>query len=228
MIKSQKYAIFAGTVLIAFFFVPCSLLQGQTSNGNDFALYFSEARTAQKKKELLEDAMGRPHAFRYLTIQTMEEPEGEGGPGLAMRTVEPASEMGVAFTLTAPVSLSRLQEDPASKPGDAIAVTGRVAGVDMETNTIHLEQTIVRHKDRSTPKIGRELLSEVDPRAVAYTYTDGPRPVLVQQRDKDLLTHRDRILEEKGPVGWVEFLEQEISKRNKERAEEAAKREARP
>lgn len=221
--KSLNHAVITGSLLLGSSLFPLNSSCGQTSNGNDFALYYSEARTPQDKADLFNDAKGRPHFFRYLTIQTMAKPEAEAVLGVSIKTVEPASEMVVAFTVTAPVSLSRLSEDPESKPGNAIAVTGRVTAVDPETNTIHLEQSIVRHKDRTSPKVGREVLSEVDPRAVVYTYTDGPRPVQVQERDKDLLEHRDRILEEKGPVAWVEFLEQEIRKRNEERAKEAVR-----
>ena len=85
-------------------------------------------------------------------------------------------------------------------------------------NAIQLNEPIVRHKDRLSPKIGKELLSEVDPGATFYSYTEGPRPVNLEARDRDLLQHRDRILGAAGPKGWTEFLEAEIAKRKQQRA----------
>ena len=54
-------------------------------------------------------------------------------------------------------------------------------------NSIVLESPIVRNKDRLSPKIGKELLSEVNPGATFYSYTEGSRPILLEARDRDLL-----------------------------------------
>ena len=192
--------------------------QAKTSNGNDFALYFSEARDDAERQQLLDDAKDRPHFFRYLQIMEMTDLADTGRAGIEITVFEPASYMDVKFTVTKAVSLSLLREDPVSKVGDAIAVTGKLVDVDREKNTILLEGTIVRHKDRLSPKMGKELLGEVDPSAVFYSYTAGPRPVNLSYRNRDLLQHKTRILSEKGPTGWVEFLEGEVAKRKKERA----------
>ena len=69
-----------------------------------------------------------------------------------------------------------------------------------EENVIRLEGTIVRHKDRLSPKMGKELLGEVDPGAIFYSYTAGSRPVNLSYRDRDLLKHRDKIVEEKNSI----------------------------
>ena len=103
---------------------------------------------------------------------------------------------------------------------------GRLVGLEPETNAILLDEPIVRHKDRLSPAIGQELLCDVDPGATFYSYTEGPRPVLLEARDRDLLVNRDRVLAESGPKGWMEFLEKEIAKRKAQRA--AAAKEAKP
>ncbi|NBS53130.1 MAG: hypothetical protein EBS96_11075, partial [Spartobacteria bacterium] len=60
--------------------------------------------------------------------------------------------------------------------------------------------------------------------ALFYSYTEGPRPIMLQAQDKDLLESRDKILEQGGSKAWFEFLETEIAKR---KAQRAAERQAR-
>ena len=192
--------------------------QAATSNGNDFALAFTEAKTPAAKKAVLDDAQGRPHMFRYLQIMEMQPVTNGAHTGVRITAFEPASYMDVKFTIAMPVSLALLQENPASKVGDAIAVTGKLAGIEPGKNVILLDDTIVRHKDRLSPKMGQELLGEVNPGATFYSYTEGPRPVKLEYRDRDLLENRDRVLAEGGPKGWMEFLEKEIAKRKAQRA----------
>lgn len=187
-----------------------------TSNGNELALALVEAKDAAAKKAVIDDAQGRPHFFRYLQIIEMEE----NSSGVRIIAFEPSSYLDVRFTVTLPNSLKLLREEPASKVGDAIAVTGKLAGVDAATNAILLDQTIVRHKDRLSPKIGKELLSEVKPGATFYSYTEGPRPIHLEARDRDLLQHRDAVMKKGGPKAWFEFLETEIAKRKAQRAAE--------
>jgi hypothetical protein len=131
--------------------------------------------------------------------------------------------MDVRFVVTKRNSLKELRMDPETKVGDAIAVTGLVQGI--EKNTILLHPVIVRHKDRLSPKRGKELLCEVDPSATFYSYTGGKRPVSLTYKDRDLLQYRDRVLAEHGKQGWTEFLERELAKREKARA--AARKAAR-
>lgn len=197
--------------------------QADTSNGNDLALALVEAKKPQAKKALLDDAQGRPHFFRYLQIMEMQEVTEGGRTGVRISAFEPASYLNVKFTVTMPVSLSLLREEPVSKVGNAIAVTGKVAGLDPATNAILLENTIVRHKDRLTPKAGKELLSEVNPGATFYSYTEGPRPIHLEARDRDLLQQRDSVLAAGGPKAWCEFLETEIAKRKQQRAAAGSK-----
>jgi hypothetical protein len=189
-----------------------------TSNGNEFALALTEAKSPAARTTLVETAGGRPHFFRYLQVIELQQVEEAGREVWKISAFEPSSYMDVHFTVSMPVSLSLLKADPVTKIGDAIAVTGKVLGVDPARNAILLGEPIVRHKDRLGPKMGKELLSEVNPGATFYSYTEGPRPVKVEARDRDLLQHRDRILGAGGPKAWTEFLETEIAKRKQQRA----------
>jgi hypothetical protein len=195
-------------------------IQAATSNGNDFALYLSEARSASEKASLFDDAEGRPHFFRYLKITTIED---NGSGPVRVVAIEPASLLNIDFTIEGSNSLRLIRENPASQPGDALAVTGKVDSVSKDGNTIILGSTIVRHKDRTERKAGKELIAEVDPDAVVYSFTEGPRPIMVKARDRDILEHKDRIKKEGGNEGWFKFLEEEIAKRAAKRKAEGAR-----
>lgn len=193
-------------------------LRAETSNGNDFALYFTEAAGTPRQQQLLEETKGSLLFFRYLQIMELEDLSASGGSGIRIVAFEPASYMDVKFTVTKPVSLSLLRQEPASQRGDALALTGRLLNASAADHSISLESVIVKYKDRLSPARGKELLSEVDPGAVFYSYTEGPRPVHLTAENRDLLKHRDRVLADKGPAGWVEFLEQEVARRKQEAA----------
>ena len=202
-------------------------LNAATSNGNEFALALTEAKSAAGRTALLQGAAGRPHFFRYLQIIELEEVTDGGRPGWKIAAFEPSSYMDVHFTVSMPVSLSLLKSDPVTKIGDAVAVTGKVLGTGPGGNAILLGEPIVRHKDRLSPQVGKELLSDVNPGATFYSYTEGPRPLKLEARDRDLLAHRDRVMAAGGPKAWFEFLEAEIIKRKQQRAA-AAKENGRP
>ena len=207
-------ALLSATLLLALAFGASAA----TSNGNDFALAYAEAKTPAAKKAVLDDAQGRPHIFRYLQIMEMEPATEDGREGLRITAFEPGSYYDVKFTVTMPVSLSLLRSDPPTKVGGAIAVLGKVVGIEPGTSVILIESPIVRFKDRLSPKVGQELLGEVNPGATFYSYTEGPRPVNLEYRDRDLLVNRDKILAEGGPKAWAEFLEKEIAKCKAQRA----------
>ena len=218
----------AQLLTLALIAVAAAGARAETSNGNDFALYVSEAKTPAERKKIVDDALNRPHFFRYLQIMSMEQSEGR-----AVRIVafEPASMLDIRFSVVKPNSLEMLRQDPESKVGDAIALTGTIAGV--SSNTIVLGQVIVRHKDVLHPKRGKELLCEVDPNATFYSFTGGKRPVSLSAKDRDLLQFRDQVIARDGREGWAEFLERELAKRNAARkaeraAEKAAQKAAQP
>ena len=208
--------------LAALWLSLASGVSAATFNGNEFALAYTEAKTPAAKETVVKDAQGQPHIFRYLQIMEMQPATEDGREGLRITAFEPSSYMNVKFTVVMPVSLSLLREAPASKVGDAIAVTGRLMGIEPGKNAILLGTPIVRHKDRLSPAVGNELLAEVNPGAIVYSYTEGPRPVFLEARDRDLLVNRDQVLAEGGPKGWMEFLEKEVAKRKAQRAAAAA------
>jgi len=214
-------------ILTAMLFLGTGAVQSmaKTDNGNDFALYFSECRTNAERKELLDDAKGRPHFFRYLQIMELEKGEKGGRPFIAILAFEPASFMDVKFYISKRISLKKLSEKPVSTIGDAIAVTGVIKSID--ANTITLSPVVVRHKDRLTPKRGKEMLYEVDPSGTFYSYTGGKKAVSLTYKDRDLLQYRDKVLAQKGKQGWTDFLTLELAKRNKARELEARKQKAR-
>lgn len=188
----------------------------KTSNGNDFALWLSEAVDAKNVKEqkaLIEDAKGRPHTFRYLRITAMEEGETNGAPYVKLVTEEPGSYMKVAFTVTKAISLQKLRAAPVSTIGDAIAVTGRVVSADPAKARIELDPVIVQHKDRLSPKIGKELLYELDPNAICYSFTAVKPGVQLPYKHRDLLASKDEILGQQGKQAWADFLRRELDKR---------------
>lgn len=191
----------------------------RTSNGNDLALYLCEARNNAERQVVVEEGRGRPHYFRYLQIMDLEEGKTNGYPFVRIRAFEPASYMDVEFTVTKRVSLDLLAAEPKSVVGDAIAVTGRFVGVDWKRNTICLDPVIVRHKDRLSPKMGKELLCEVDPGATFYSYTGGKKEVNLTYKDRDLLRFESSIIRKSGKQGWTEFLEKELALREKARAQ---------
>jgi len=188
---------------------------GTTANGNEVALYLSEAKTPADLKVLLDEGLGKQHFFRYLRISDAVEGETNGYPYVAISTVEPSSGWTVKFTAVKSISLAKLKEDPPSKVGDALAVTGVLRQVDPKTKTIVLCPVVVRYKDRLAPKCGKEMLSEVDNTAVVYSFTGGKEPINVSKRDADLLAYEAQITAEKGKDGWAKFLRDEIAKRNK-------------
>ena len=211
------------TTLIGWLAVGCfgvaSVAWGRTSNGNDFALYVSEAPAGSpERKEIVDEALTRPHSFRYLQIMEMKRETKDGRKAIKIIAFEPASLMDVRFTVEKMVSLKKLIEKPTSQAGDAIAVTGRVQQVDDKKNTIYLSDVIIRHKDRLSPAVGKELVAEVDPGATFYSYTGGKTPVSLTYIDRDLLQHKDRVLKAEGKDGWAEYLRTKLAERKAARA----------
>jgi len=209
--------------LIALGVFICSasaLAQSATFNGNDLALYYSEAQTATERRELLASAGRRAHYFRYLQIMEMEEREAGRRREVHIIAQEPASGMDIAFVVNRPVSLRRLEEEPVSRRGRAIAISGIVSHVDDASGTMHLEQALVRHKDRLSPMLkGREMLYEIDDRSIFYSFSGGRENVQLSYRDRDLLQHR-HILDEQGDQAWADFLQKKIAERQAQREQQ--------
>ena len=196
---------------------------GKTPNGNEFALYLTEAKTGAEQKALIADALGKQHFFRYLKIVTMQEGQTNGYPFVFLAMKEPSSHLTVWCTVMKSLSLQKLQEEPVTKVGDCVAITGVVAIADLHKNLIVLNPVIVRYKDLPAPKPGKELLAERDSSAVIYSFTGGKNPVNVTKRDADLLANEKEMLESLGKDGWSKYLLAEIAKRDKAAAEQRNK-----
>jgi hypothetical protein len=194
---------------------------GRTRNGNDFALALVEAPSASERARMIREGTGALYYFRYLRIRTLEEGVRDGRPYAAVRGVEPASGMEVAFTVRKTASLRLLDSEPRTEPGAAIAVTGGLKAVDVEAGTILLDPVIVRHKDRLEPKIGKELMAELDPNATYYSYTGPGGPVRLTYKDRDLLARKTEIMETEGGAAWAAYLKREIENRTGRRDDAA-------
>jgi len=189
-------------------------------NGNDLALYYVESKTDAERQALLDEAGRRPQLFRYLQIMEMDALGEDGQGGFRITAMEPASGLDVVFTVTQRVSLRVLREEPVSERGRAVAVSGVIERVDPQTLAIHLNPVIVRHKDRLAPAVGKEMLYEIDDRGIFYSFSGGRETVQLSYRDRDLLRHRGRIMDEGGDQAWADFLTREIQRREAARRAE--------
>lgn len=184
-------------------------------NGNDYALELVEAGTPDEIKDILAAGVGRQHFFRYLEVLDVKKGSNRGAPVIGLRTREPSSDMIVQFLVQKSVSLSKLLEAPATRVGDAVAVTGVIEKIDPGKKIMVLNPVIVRYKDRSAPKVGREMMEEIDDSAIIYSFTAGEKPVNLTKRDKDLIGNADKMIEKLGNKGWAEYLLEEQAKRDK-------------
>jgi len=185
-----------------------------TANGNELALYYTEAKTDTERRTLAEAALNKQHFFRYLKVYSLREGETNGYPCVDLELREPSSGMMVRCRVVKSLSLAKLKEDPPTQVGDCVALTGYVVGIDPDAQRIQLGPVIVRYKDRAAPKPGKELLAEVDSSAVIYSFTGGKQPVNVTKRDADLLAHEQEIMAARGKDGWARWLLAEIAKRD--------------
>ncbi|MDD4871328.1 MAG: hypothetical protein PHR77_12280 [Kiritimatiellae bacterium] len=178
-------------VLTIFF---ATILPGTTwalpvDNGNDLALEYVTQKTPALKKALVEPILGKLHYFRYLRITEMTEGKTpDGFRTVAIKAVEPSSDMIVKFTVLKNVSLSILDTDPKTKVGDAVGVQGRLESIGkVATNMIVLNPVIVKHKDKLAPVRGKEFLYELDPNARMGTDTSSgtAKVIRVEKKEKE-------------------------------------------
>jgi hypothetical protein len=184
-------------------------------NGNEYALELVEAKTPADIQELVKSGTGRQHSFRYLEVLEIKKAENSGAPVIGLKTREPSSDMIVKFLVQKSMSLAKLQENPPTGVGDGVAVRGVIESIDPKKKIIVLNPVIVNYKDRLAPKVGKEMLSEVDSSSVIYSFTAGKKPVNVSRRDQDLVVNEKKMIEQLGNDGWAEYLLKEIEKRNK-------------
>ncbi len=185
------------------------------ANGNEFSLNLKEAKTPVARKAVLDEGLGKQHFFRYLAITFLQESETNGYPVIDVDAVEPSSGLTVRFAVVKSMSLAVLKEDPVSRIGDALAVSGKIKSAEPEKRLIVLAPVIVRYKDILSPKRGQELVSERQISGIVYSFTGGKEAVNVSKRDEDLLQFEDQMVAERGKDGWARFLLDEIAKRDK-------------
>ncbi len=185
-------------------------------NGNEYALSLVEAQNVADIKSILDEGVGRKHFFRYLEVLDIKKGQNNGAPVIGLKTREPSSDMIVKFLVQKSNSLAILQEEPATQVGDALAVLGVIERVEPQKKSIVLNPVIVRYKDRTTPKAGKEMLSELDSSAIVYSFTGGRKPVNVSRRDQDLVVNEKEMIKKLGKDGWAEYLLREIARRDKE------------
>jgi hypothetical protein len=184
-------------------------------SGNEFALSLVEAKSPSAKKALIDEGRGKQHFFRYLKILEMEQGEVGGAPFIMLTTREPSSGYTVKFKVGKSMSLATLQESPASRVGDAVAVTGAIQAADPTKREMVLNPVIVRYKDLLAPTVGKEMHYERDASGIVYSFTGGKEPVNVSRRDEDLVRNEEEMLAKLGKDGWARYLLDEIAKRDR-------------
>ncbi|MBN2302653.1 MAG: hypothetical protein JXN60_09070 [Lentisphaerae bacterium] len=226
---TRKFSIRVASLIV------CATIFGnfahaKTENGNDFCLYLLEALDSKRNNEathLIKEAEDVNYFFRYLEIIDIGSGKSGDFPYVDMVTREPSSYFTLKFRVNKKVSLTKLAEEPVSDKGSAIAISGRIAKVDIKSRTIFIDPVIVRYKDNLAPKAGKELLGEVDSSAVYYSYTAVKgKKVSISYADRDLIDdNRTRIPEyndsDAKKEAWADFLLKEKSKRDKIRAQKA-------
>jgi hypothetical protein len=136
-------------------------------NGNEMAFAWS-TNNAAGKQVMQKQATGILHTFRYLRVTAVKQDLPATG-AVTVMTIEPSSDMKVALVITKQLSL-----DLASglTTNDCVSAYGRIKtigggnGHGGETqNLIVVDPALLKHKDRTAPKLSKELLHEVDPTA---------------------------------------------------------------
>ncbi len=154
-------------VLLPLFLVETVSLFGEAvRNGNDLAREYSRADEAGRKS-LKAQSEGKLFTFRFLKVVRIENLSGDTSKEALpiLQTIEPSSDFTVQVHPQGAMSrdvIARLSTN------DAIAVSGRLVQLDPPEmpRTLILKPAVVRHKDRSAPKGEKEMLHEIDPRAV--------------------------------------------------------------
>jgi hypothetical protein len=184
-------------------------------SGNEYALSLAEAKTPADQKALVTEGHRKQFFFRYLTVLDIQKGTNSVYPTLSLKTREPSSGFTVSFLVQKSLSLAVLLKEPATKVGDAVAVSGAVQSADPVKRTITLNPVIVRYKDLTAPKVGKEMLSERDDSAIIYSFTGGKQAVNVSKRDADLVANEKEMIQKLGKDGWAQYLITEIAKRDK-------------
>jgi len=154
---SRRIIAWAGVLLLA-----AQLARAEAvNNGNELALHYTRG-TAAAKAQLRKDSAGVYHGFRYLKVVAMATDTNEVQTPI-LTTIEPSSDMQVVLYVSGKLSYELVAT---LSTGECVAVRGRVKSLGVENpNLMVVSPAILLHKDRATPKAGKELMPEVDRRA---------------------------------------------------------------
>ncbi len=127
-------------------------------NGNETALAWSTSNAAEKSA-LRQQVSGRLHTFRYLRVTAVKKDQPDTG-AVTVITTEPSSDMQIALVLTKRLSLELAGN---LTTNDCVAASGRIKTIgSAAANLVEVDPAILKHKDRATPKLTKELINEVD------------------------------------------------------------------
>lgn len=154
-IMAAIYALFIAGLGLGF--APEGIAES-VRNGNELAVAWSTTNAAGKQV-VQKQAVGLLHTFRYLRVTAVEKDQPFAG-AVTVMTIEPSSDMTVALVITKQLSLDLAN---GLTTNDCVAASGRIKTIGGEAMVV--DPAILKHKDRSAPKLSKELLNEVDPTA---------------------------------------------------------------
>ena len=125
------------------------------------------------------EATGNLFFFRYLKISEKKAITNTVPTTYSFKTIEPSSGLYVEFVITKKESLKIAAT---SQEGEALAVTGRIKTISKTNNQIVFESVRIEHKDRTTPKAGKELLSDIDSSARYGTDTSSGKEEVIKNK----------------------------------------------
>lgn len=130
-------------------------------NGNELALAWTSTNAAGKKV-IQQRAVDTLHTFRYLRVIAISNDSPSAGQ-ITLLTIEPSSDVEIALVITMKLSLELART---LKTNDCVAANGRISSMGVAApNRLVVDPAVLKHKDRRSPKLSKELLHEVDPTA---------------------------------------------------------------
>ena len=153
-------------------------LAGTVESGNELARRLMYSQKGQEK-EMEKDAVGNLFFFRYLKISEKKAITNTIPTTYKFKTQEPGSGMYVEFVITKKESLKIAE---GIQEGEAMAVTGRIKTISKANNSIAFESVRIEHKDVTKPKVGKELLSDIDSKARYGTDTSSGEEKVIKNK----------------------------------------------
>ena len=136
-------------------------------SGNELSRRLTNSQRGQETG-MEKSAADNLYFFRYMRVTEKKAITNSTQSACAFKASEPSSGMTVEFVVTKKESL-KLAETV--QEGESLALVGRIKSISKADKKIVLQSVILRYKDRSEPKSGKELLSDIDPNARLGTDT---------------------------------------------------------